>query len=212
MMLKSHGYPCRHFYRIMTLTPTARFHIGLINQHWYKDPLKGIDISNNEFVVISLNALALKKHTLPTWFLQTSSLNANQIEEIGIRSNDNDEISKIISKKRKFRELFGLGRKIIVDVIEENDDDTYYEVLAFFQSIQQKKSQQRLIDSGGENPNIQINNGIEIRNPVVSRPKGRPKSKRTKSILEESNTKTQYKCKSCKQIGHNSKTCKGKEN
>ena len=98
MMLKSHGYPCRHFYRIMTLTPTARFHIGLINQHWYKDPLKGIDISNNEFVVISLNALALKKHTLPTRFLQTSSLNANQIEEIGIRSNDNDEISKLYQR------------------------------------------------------------------------------------------------------------------
>ena len=66
MMLKSHGYPCCHFYRIMTLTPTARFHISLINQRWYKDPLKEIDISNNEFVVISLNALALKKHTLPT--------------------------------------------------------------------------------------------------------------------------------------------------
>ena len=42
--------------------------------------------------------------------------------------------------------------------------------------------------------------------------KGRPKLKRTKGILEESNTKTQYKCKVCKQIGQNSKTCKGKEN
>jgi hypothetical protein len=55
---------------------------------------------------------------------------------------------------------------------------------------------------------------MEIRNPIVRRSKGHPKLKRTKGILEESNTntKTQYKCKNCKQTGHNSKTCKGKEN
>ena len=142
------------------------------------------------------------------------SSNANQIGEFETRNNNNDEISKVILKKRKFGELFGLGRKIIVDVIEENDENTYYEVLAFFKSIQQKKSQQRLIDSGsGGNFNIYNDNDIEsIRNPIMRRPKGRPKSKRTKSILEESSSKTQYKCKLCKQIGHNSKTCKGKEN
>ena len=53
---------------------------------------------------------------------------------------------------------------------------------------------------------------MEIWNPVVQRPKGHPKMKRITSVLEESNAKTQYKCKICKQIGHNSKTCKGKEN
>jgi hypothetical protein len=41
---------------------------------------------------------------------------------------------------------------------------------------------------------------MEIRNPVVRRSKGRPKLKRTKDALEESNTntKTQYQCKICK--------------
>ncbi|CAB4429759.1 unnamed protein product [Rhizophagus irregularis] len=96
----------------MTLTPTARFHIGLINQHWYKDPLQGIDISNNKFIVIFLNASASKKHSLPSQFLQQSS---RQIEEIGTRSNDNsDEISRVISKKHKFGELYGLGRLMLL--------------------------------------------------------------------------------------------------
>ena len=92
-------------------------------------------------------------------------------------------------------------------------------MLEFFKSIQQKRSQQRVINgsSGGDGKNdmgiLNDNNGImEIRNPVVRKQKGRPKSKRTKSNLEESNTRIQYKCKICKQIGHNSKTCKGKEN
>ncbi|CAB4444945.1 unnamed protein product [Rhizophagus irregularis] len=219
MMFKTHGYPCRHFYRIMTLTPTARFHIGLVNQRWYKEALQGTDISDNEFVVISLNALASKNHTLPTQFLRPSNSDVNQIGEFGT-SADNYEISKVISKKRKFGELFGLGKKIMVDIIEEDDKDTYYEVLEFFQSIQQKRSQIIVGDNSsgdynnGNLPEIQSNNGImEIRNPIVRKSKGRPKSKRVKGILEESNnTKTQYKCKNCKQIGHNSKTCKGKEN
>ena len=74
-------------------------------------------------------------------------------------------------------------------------------------------SQWRILDSSSGsrgNPNIQNNNIIEVRNPVLRRPKGHPKSKRDHSSLE-SNTKA-YRCKLCKQVGHNSKTCKGKEN
>jgi hypothetical protein len=148
----------------MTLTPTARFHISLINQRWYKDPLQGIDISNNEFVVIFLNASASKKHSLPTQFLQQSSFNARQIGEIGTRSNDYNEISRVISKKCKFGELYSLGRKLVVDVIEKGDEDTYNKVLEFFRSTWQKISQ-RIFESGSDgNFNIQneINNITEI--------------------------------------------------
>jgi len=146
---------------------------------------------------------------LPAQFLQASSSDANQIGVFGT-TNNNDEISKAISKKRKFGELFGLGRKILVDVIEDSDDDTYCEVLEFFQSIRQKRQRKGIDSNNGSNSNDTI---MEIRNPIARIQKGRPKSKRTKGILEESNTnKTQYKCKVCKKIGHNSKTCKGKEN
>ena len=74
-------------------------------------------------------------------------------------------------------------------------------------------SQQRILESnsGGEF-NVQNNNIItEIWNPILWRLKGQPKSKRTISILEENNTKA-YKYKLYKQVGHNSKTCKRKEN
>ncbi|CAG8680285.1 422_t:CDS:2 [Funneliformis mosseae] len=51
----------------MTLTPTARFHIGLINRHWYKDTLQEFDISNNAFVSVSpFNISILKANSLPT--------------------------------------------------------------------------------------------------------------------------------------------------
>ncbi|CAB4492897.1 unnamed protein product [Rhizophagus irregularis] len=195
MMFKTHGYLCHHFYHIMTLTPTARFHIGLVNQRWYKEALQGTDISDNEFVVISLNTLASKNHTLLTQFLRPSNSDVNQIGEFGT-SADNYEISKVISKKRKFGKLFGLGKKIMKRsqiIVGDNSSGDY---------------------NNGNLPEIQSNNGIiKIQNPIVRKSKGRPKSKRVKGILEESNnTKTQYKCKNCKQIGHNSKICKGKEN
>jgi len=51
----------------MTLTPTARFHIRLINRRWYKDTLQEADVSNNMFVVVSsLNISTLKAISLPT--------------------------------------------------------------------------------------------------------------------------------------------------
>lgn len=196
MAFRTLGFPCRHFYRVMTLTSTARFHIGLINKRWYKETLQEKNISNNEFVVIS-KIVSKEEHVLPTRF---SRIDDNQIEssELG-----DIEVSKNISKKRKFGELLGLGRKVITDVIEDGDEETYEEVLEFLQSIQQR---QRIL-CGSNNVNVNI---TSIQNPVARTQKGRPKIKRTKGALEESSNKSRYKCKTCNQLGHNSKTCKGK--
>jgi hypothetical protein len=213
MINKTHGYLCRHYYRIMTLTPTARFHIGLINRRWYKDTLQETDISNNTFVVVSsLSISTLKANSLPTRFL--SSLNGF---DVGLTIVDGNEISKSISKKRKFGELWDLGRKVMVDAIEDDNEDNYHELLEIFLSLQ-KKSQQRIIDNSnnGNSNNSDINHDgnidiMNVRNPVERRSKGRPKSKRVKSSLEQPNVKTQYKCKLYKQRGHNSKTCEQKQ-
>ncbi|CAB5204859.1 unnamed protein product [Rhizophagus irregularis] len=74
------------------------------------------------------------------------------------------EVSKVILKKRKFGELFGLGRKIISDVIEDGDEETYNEVLNFLQSIQQRR--QRIFHN---NNNVNVNI-VGIQNPVTRIP------------------------------------------
>ena len=179
-------------------------------------------MSNNMFVVVSsLNISTLKAISLPTRFLY--STNGSDVQVEGFAAVDN-EISKSISKKRKFGELWGLGRKVIIDAIEDDNEDNYRELFKVFTSIQ-RKSQQNIINNnnniddngGGSNDNDSNSDITDIQNPIVRRSKGRPKSKRIKSPLEQSNigsSKIQYKCKTCKQKGHNSKTCKeqNKEN
>ncbi|CAG8707921.1 9757_t:CDS:2, partial [Rhizophagus irregularis] len=132
MAFKTLGYPCCHFYRVMTLTPIAKFHISLINNCWYKELLQGKNISN------------------------AIQMELSQIGDI--------EVSKVILKKRKFGELFGLGRKIISDVIEDGDEETYNEVLNFLQSIQQRR--QRIFHN---NNNVNVNI-VGIQNPVTRIP------------------------------------------
>ncbi|CAG8594821.1 2611_t:CDS:2 [Funneliformis mosseae] len=123
----------------------------------YKDTLQEFDISNNAFVSVSPFNVLILK------------------------------ISKTISKKRKFGELWGLRKKVMVDVIEDNNEDNYHEFLEVFLSLQKK---------------------ITTKNYW---PKGCPKSKRVKSSLKQPSVKTQYKCKLYKQRRHNSKTCKEQE-
>ncbi|RGB22674.1 hypothetical protein C1646_677678 [Rhizophagus diaphanus] len=200
MAFKTLGYHCHHFYCVMTLISIARFHISLINNCWYKESLQGKNISSYEFVVIS-NLPPRENHILPSQFLSPDSIDAIQIElsQIG-----DIEVSKVILKKRKFGELFSLGRKIISDVIEDGDEETYNEVLNFLQSIQQRR--QRIFHN---NNNVNINI-VGIQNPVARISKDRPKLKSTKGALKESSNKSQYSCKICKQLSHNSKICKGK--
>ena len=132
MAFKTLGFSCRHFYRVMTLTPIARFHIGLINNRWYKESLQGRNISSYEFVVIS-NLPSKENHILLSQFPSPDSIDVIQME---LSQVGDIEVLKVISKKCKFGELFGLGRKIITDVIEYDDKETYNEVLEFLQSIQ----------------------------------------------------------------------------
>ncbi|CAG8586149.1 23727_t:CDS:2, partial [Dentiscutata erythropus] len=212
---KSYRYTCRHFYHIMTLTPNARFHIGLVNRRWYKDMLQETDITNYKFIVISSTIFILtsKVHTLPTQFLY-SEFNINGAAN-RVSNQSHDEISKAISKKRKFGEFWRLGKKIMVNAIEDSNEEIYHELLSFFTSIQNKTSPQ-IVNSEASDVgkfSYKINNNghiIGIRNPVKKRSKGHPKLKRIANAFEKSDTKTSYKCKLCNKKGHNSKTCKEK--
>ncbi|KAF0443226.1 protein far1-related sequence 5-like [Gigaspora margarita] len=86
-----------------------------------------------------------KAHLLPTQFLH-NEFDVNEADEFAnhVSNQSPDEISKAISKKRKFGELWGLGRKVMVNAIEDSNEDIYHELLGFFTSIQNRTSLQRV--------------------------------------------------------------------
>ncbi|KAF0458837.1 protein far1-related sequence 5-like [Gigaspora margarita] len=116
--------------------------------------------------------LTSKAHILPIQFLH-GEFDINIAEEFVNNENQSlDKIYKTISKKRKFGELWELGRKIIINAIENSSKDFYYELLGFFTSIQNRILPHRVFISKVNNDsefNYNINNDsctVDIRNPV----------------------------------------------
>ncbi|CAG8816990.1 30423_t:CDS:2, partial [Gigaspora margarita] len=111
--------------------------------------------------------------------------------EFGTNRVEPNEISKAISKKRKFDELWKLGRKVITDAIEDNNKHIYYELLGLFTSIQKKISQKIINNISVDGFNNNTNNNIcmlDIQNPIKRKSKSHPKSKRIANTFEKSDT------------------------
>ncbi|CAG8787158.1 42172_t:CDS:2, partial [Gigaspora margarita] len=139
----------------------------------------------------------------------------NRVEEPAncVSSQSPNKISKAISKKRKFGKLWELERKVITDAIKDNNEHIYHELLRFFISIQKQTSQKIINNISVDGFNNSTNNNscmLDIQNPIKRKSKGRSKSKRIANAFEKSDTVMNYKCKICKQSGHNSQTCKEK--
>ncbi|CAG8729390.1 11275_t:CDS:2, partial [Gigaspora rosea] len=170
----------------------------------YKDILQGTNIKNNEFEVISSNISisTSKAHILPTQFLY-NDFDVNGTNEFANRvSNQSpDKISKAISKKRKLGKLWELGRKIMINAIEDSNEDIYHELLGTL--LQRGNSEVSNVGSNGRM--------LGIQNSVKRKSKGRPKSKRIANAFEKSDIKTSYKCKLCNKKVHIIQTCKKKE-
>ncbi|CAG8653153.1 17352_t:CDS:1, partial [Gigaspora rosea] len=157
--------------------------------------MQGFNISDNEFIVISSNTLisTSKSHSLPTQFIESSKFDTRKVEMFANSGSGQPykEIAKAISKMRKFGEIWRLGRKIIVDAVEDNNDDIYHEVFKFFLSIQSKTSQRIGSNDTGNDFNYSVDelndSMMDIQNPIERRSRGRPKSssKRIKNILEK---------------------------
>ncbi|CAG8845728.1 8756_t:CDS:2, partial [Gigaspora margarita] len=164
--------------------------------------------------IISNILTSSKVCILPAQFLD-NEFGTNRVKESAncVSSQSPNEISKAISKKSKFGQLWGLGRKVITDAIEDNNKHIYHKLFRLFTSIQKKTSQKIINNISVDGFNNSTNNNscmLDIQNSIKRKSKGRSKSKRIANAFEKSDTVTNYKCKICKQSSHNSQTCKEK--
>ena len=122
------------------------------------------------------------------------------------------------TKKLKYGELWELVRQAAQLAIE---DDNYSEMMRWLKEFihQHKETLTRSVRSRDQDQNQDLSDNDEVdankenepqqvKNPLVSRRKGHPQTKRYKSATEKTGKlHAKYTCSTCGQSGHNSARC-----
>lgn len=227
-LLITHGYPCRHFYKVLRSSSQAKWHIGLIASRWYKDDKVGFNFENTlQYPTITLCKDSVSENN-------TGSISTFDFTHIRQIRGDNlytPILQEITSNRIKYGRAYGMMRKVIDIAISSN---SYEELIGLFQNFLIMKQQ----TLNRENNDANSANYVQVRNPVASIRKGRPPG-RAKSSVEiqdkqvrrynpltphkkdnqninlrvesENNIKVNQKtCQNCGKKGHNRATCKAK--
>ena len=89
------GWVCRHFFRVMCMTSMVRFHINIINRHWFKDEVFGNELSNRDFIGLTNNDIADCTFQIPKKWV---SIVSNEI--IGLSKQDQEVGQKQLKTKQ----------------------------------------------------------------------------------------------------------------
>ncbi|RIB08601.1 hypothetical protein C2G38_2270667 [Gigaspora rosea] len=218
-LLITHGYPCRHFYKILHCSFQAKWHIGLIARRWYKDNV-------------------IKETPNKIWEQSSISLCTNEIQnednhiiefrylkEICESDVYTPVLQEINSTQQKYGRVQGIMRKVLDLAIYTN---SYDELIGICQNFILDKQQIQEPQKDDE---------LNIENPRVTARKGRRpgRAKSTVEIQDNQLKKRRYlqpvnmnqtvndpgtacngskekdthkTCQNCRQKGHNKATCK----
>jgi len=199
------GIICRHYFRVMMNSAIAGFQIQMIPSRWYIDDQKDNDaivetcfVSQEALQNFSGMTLVPNPSTIPT--------TVTTILRCAAR------------RKIKYGEVWGLARQAAQLAIE---NDSHSEIIEFLKQFI-NRHKEMIVHTGLErnrdlleHPEIQVtddnkeNESELVKNPLVSRRKGRPETKRYKSSTEKK-PRAKYTCGRCGQTGHNSARCQSR--
>jgi len=229
------GIICRHFWRTMLYSSSAKFHISIIPSRWYKDSILTKLNANIESSPI-LTAIESSTPSFQVTFTLQSLYNLQG-------SNSNEEVDQKVSKRNRFGAAFSVAKTAVNIALENNKDGELIQLLKGFITEQQR------IHDGEDNTYNITENGIsdqndlglvplqehlinQTTNPHVTRIRGAPCKRRMKNGIEmfkktrnpmnpmegstnetnqtqESNQtgKQQRRCLLCGKPGHYQKKC-----
>jgi len=180
LWLVNRGIVCRHFFRVMSYSSNAQFHIMLIPQRWYND--KKYQISQQEY------------YSIPTYQIKKKETDMVPMQPLfqhleRIRQTSN--IVQLQGPKQKFGFGMSYAKKALNYAIRA---DKVNEFVSHLQSFIQK-TKEELSDSQENNDNI-IGNPIQVkhkgRQPNRYKSRGEPSLKRKTititNINEDSNS------------------------
>ena len=192
------GIICRHFWRVMLYSNTAKFHISIIPIRWYKDDIL------TRFDTVLENSPVLTAIESPN--NTTCEVNFTLKSLKHIQGSDHKEnIQKIIPQRNRFGIVFSTAKTAINVTLETKSDNELVRLLKDFISSKKNHNEDNFEDNFEENvptennENIQNDNRIvplwqhlipQITNPHVTKIRGAPCKKRIKGAMEISKGKT----------------------
>ncbi|RHZ58027.1 hypothetical protein Glove_379g13 [Diversispora epigaea] len=196
----SRGVVCRHYFWVMMISTVAEFQIQMVPSRWYVDSQKDKDVVAETCCFI--NQEAMQNFSGKTLIPNPSTVPMTVTTVLRCAAK----------KKVKYGEVWGLARQAAQFAVEHDSYDVMIAWLRKF--INQHKEIMSTSAESVQNqdyPEIQVDNSNkenepEIENPLVSRRKGRPETKRYKSSTEKK-PRAKYTCGTCGQSGHNSARC-----
>ncbi|GBC09501.1 hypothetical protein RclHR1_08910005 [Rhizophagus clarus] len=222
-LLITHGYPCRHFYKVLRTSPNAKWHIGLISNRWYKDDKI---ISNS---AIHQAPISLCSNTLDNEIISnTGSFDLGHITKIRGNELYTPDLQELNNNRIKYGRAHGMMKKVINLALATN---SYEELIGMCQDF--LVSKQEIL--GNQNRAEEVLNNVELNvaNPVITVRKGRPAGRvksaveiqdkenrksclksvdfniqRNREIQSDSSRDNRKTCHNCGQKGHNRATCK----
>ncbi|CAG8742734.1 8390_t:CDS:2, partial [Funneliformis caledonium] len=166
-LLITHGYPCRHFYKILRSSTHAKWHIGLIASRWYKDDIidRNINIWQQLPITLCVNSDQEQGN---------DQFKFDYMKQIRGGEFYNQNLREINSTRRKYGKAYGLMRKAIDIAIATNSYDEFIGICHGFITDKQENLESDLNMEGIE---------FNVKNPIVTARKGRPAG-RAKSSVE----------------------------
>lgn len=193
----SRGIVCRHYFRVMMISAVAGFQIQMIPSRWYVDDQKSKDAVATIFFV---SQEATQNFSGVTLVPNPSTVPATVTHVL----------YRAAKKKMKYGEVWGLARQAAQLAVEY---DSHGEIIGWLKEFIDRHKE-ILITRNQDLMEVQIDDNKEnepqqVENPLVSRRKGRPETKRYKSATE-TKSRAKYTCKTCGQTGHNSARCQNR--
>jgi hypothetical protein len=214
LWLINRGIVCRHFFRVMSYSFNAQFHIMLIPQRWYND--KKYQMSRQEHYLVP--TYQIKKNETEFFLSQLSFQHLEKVRQM-------PNIRQLQGPKQKFGFGMGYAKKALDYAIRADKLNEFVGQLENF--IERVKEE---LSNNEENIDSVIRDPIQVkhkgRQPNRYKSRGElPQKKKTKTIRDITNVNDRYfgpviqdssnqkharHCQKCKKTGHYAPRCPNK--
>lgn len=163
---------------------SCKFHLKLVRLRWFKDEVQVLDnidkfMGKQAFVVASCHKTVLQPEQRPS---------GSYLEDVRKLISEESAIPKPgkieARKKRQFGELMGVAKSAISFAQDDQDSATRLDFMDSIEGVMYRR-QKRLTSSVGPLDR----EADEIKDPLVGRKVGRPRSSRKKAAYEEYTSK-----------------------